>query len=143
MRYIVSRLLVAGAERTDLFTAEAVDYIFRCSEGIPRQINNICDNALLAAFAAGVPQVSRELVREVAENFDLLPRNDYGRQVAEERAVTAPLLTPDGRQDLMAAYTTPAVPIKADFSRERTPSRNGVKEDESSRNYNLTGTYGR
>ena len=46
-RYITSRLLVAGAERTDIFSPEAVDYIFRCSDGIPRNINNLCDNALL------------------------------------------------------------------------------------------------
>ena len=45
-RYITSRLLVAGAERTDVFSPEAVDYIFRCSDGIPRNINNLCDNAL-------------------------------------------------------------------------------------------------
>ena len=53
-RYITSRLLVAGAERTDVFSPEAVDYIFRCSDGIPRNINNLCDNALLAGYAAGV-----------------------------------------------------------------------------------------
>ncbi len=46
-RYITSRLLVAGAERTDIFSPGAIDYIFRCSEGIPRNINNLCDNALL------------------------------------------------------------------------------------------------
>src|SRR5712675_2545013 len=52
-RYIGSRLLVAGAERTDIFSPGAIEYIFRCSEGIPRQINNLCDNALLAGFASG------------------------------------------------------------------------------------------
>ena len=52
-RYIASRLLVAGAERTDIFSPPAIDYIFRCSEGIPRNINNLCDNALLAGYAAG------------------------------------------------------------------------------------------
>ena len=52
-RYITSRLLVAGAERTDIFSPEAVDYIYRCSAGIPRNVNNLCDNALLAGYAAG------------------------------------------------------------------------------------------
>src|SRR3954453_519 len=52
-RYITSRLLVAGAERTDIFSPGAIDYIFRCSEGIPRQINNLCDNAMLNGYAAG------------------------------------------------------------------------------------------
>src|ERR687896_982473 len=60
-RYITSRLLAAGADRTDIFSPAAVDFIFRCSEGIPRQINNVCDNALLAGFAAGESHVTRAL----------------------------------------------------------------------------------
>jgi len=38
---------------SEIFTPEAVDHIFRCSEGIPRNINNLCDNAMLAAYSAG------------------------------------------------------------------------------------------
>src|SRR5690349_7349789 len=79
-RYIASRLLAAGAERTDIFTPAAVDLVFRCSEGIPLQINNICDNALLAGFAAGATNVGRDIVEEVAETFDLLPNAQRGRQ---------------------------------------------------------------
>jgi general secretion pathway protein A len=108
-RYIVSRLLVSGATRTNIFDPEAVDYIYRCSEGIPRQINNLCDNALLAGFAAGERTISRDLVEEVAVTFDLLPRGEYARQLAAERAVTtSPILTSDGHADLLAAQTTPS-----------------------------------
>ncbi|MGB7925854.1 MAG: AAA family ATPase, partial [Pyrinomonadaceae bacterium] len=83
--YISSRLLVAGAERTDIFSPGAIDYIFRCSEGIPRQINNLCDNALLTGYAAGEPVIGRAIIEEVAETFDMLPRSDRGRQTGEER----------------------------------------------------------
>src|SRR5438045_4708142 len=75
-RYIISRLLVAGAERTDIFSPTAVDYIFRCSEGIPRNINNLCDNALLAGYAAGETGIGRTVIEEVAETFDMLPRQN-------------------------------------------------------------------
>ena len=102
-RYIASRLLAAGAERTDVFTPAAVDLVFRCSEGIPRQINNICDNALLAGFAAGARQVGRDIVEEVAETFDLLPGAQRGRQSGEERAASARIFTPAGRSELWAA----------------------------------------
>ena len=61
-RYITSRLLVAGAERTDIFSPGAIDYIFRCSEGIPRNINNLCDNALLAGYAAGELSIDRAVI---------------------------------------------------------------------------------
>src|ERR687885_855162 len=102
-RYVASRLLAAGAERTDIFTPAAVDLVFRCSEGIPRQINNICDNALLAGFAAGAETVGREIVEEVAETFDLLPNAQRGRQAGEERAASARVFTPAGRTELWAA----------------------------------------
>ncbi len=102
-RYIASRLLAAGAERTDVFTPAAVDMIFRCSEGIPRQVNNICDNALLAGFAAGSRHIGRDIIEEVAETFDLLPSAQRGRQSGEERAASARIFTTAGRSELWAA----------------------------------------
>jgi general secretion pathway protein A len=107
-RYIASRLLAAGAERTDIFTTGAVDLIFRCSEGIPRQINNICDNALLAGFAAGAEVVGRDFVEEVADTFDLLPNAQRGRQTGEERAGAARIFTAAGRSELWAAGASAA-----------------------------------
>jgi len=102
-RYITSRLLAAGAERTDIFSHTAVDFVFRCSEGIPRQINNLCDNALLAGFAAGAETVTRDLIEEVAETFDLLPDAGRGRQRGEERERAARAFTSGGRAELWAA----------------------------------------
>ncbi len=75
-RYITSRLLVSGAARTDIFSAEAIEYIYRCTEGIPRNINNLCDNALLAGYAAGDLVIGRSIIEEVAETLDMLPRTD-------------------------------------------------------------------
>src|SRR5438309_3639621 len=75
-QYINSRLKVAGAENPDIFSPGAIDYIFRCTAGIPRAINNLCDNALLNGFAAGEMMISRALVEAAAETFDMLPRKD-------------------------------------------------------------------
>ncbi len=47
--------------------------IYQCSEGIPRQINNICDNAMLTAYALGEDSISRKVIEKVADNLDLLP----------------------------------------------------------------------
>lgn len=115
-RYIASRLLAAGAERTDVFTQGAVDLVFRCSEGIPRQINNICDNSLLAGFAAGAQQIGRDIVEEVAETFDLLPNAQRGRQSGEERAASARIFTAAGRSELWAAEASSAVASDAQKS---------------------------
>ena len=102
-RYITSRLLVAGAERTDVFSPGAIDYIFRCSEGIPRNINNLCDNALLSGYAAGETTVGRNTIEEVAETFDMLPRSERGLQPGEERADAARIFSASGRAELWAA----------------------------------------
>jgi general secretion pathway protein A len=120
-RYITSRLLVAGAERTDVFSPSAIDYIFRCSEGIPRNINNLCDNALLAAYAAGETTVGRGIIEDIAETFDMLPRSDRGLQAGEEREAPARIFSSAGRAELWAAgngtaeketETTTSVPVE-------------------------------
>jgi general secretion pathway protein A len=102
-RYITSRLLVAGAERTDVFSPNAIDYIFRCSEGIPRNVNNLCDNAMLAGYAAGETTINRGIIQDIAETFDMLPRSDRGLQAGEEREGPAPIFTSAGRAELWAA----------------------------------------
>lgn len=75
-RYITERMIIAGSSQPNVFTPGAVDLIFQCSEGIPRNINNICDNAMLAAYSAGEQLVGRQVIEEVADNLDMLPRHD-------------------------------------------------------------------
>jgi len=104
-RYITSRLLVAGAERTDIFSPGAIDYIFRCSEGIPRNINNLCDNALLAGYAAGELTIDREVIEEVAETFDMLPSGNRGMQPGAENEAPASIFSTASRAELWAAGT--------------------------------------
>ena len=101
-RYIASRLSVAGAARaSDIFSPGAIDYIFRCSEGIPRNINNLCDNALLNGFAASEPIISRAIIEDVAATFDLLP-SDRKLPSAEENEA-ARIFNAAGRAELWAA----------------------------------------
>lgn len=101
-RYIASRLAVAGSTRaSETFSPGAIDYIFRCSEGIPRNINNLCDNALLNGFAAGVSVISRATIEEVAQTFDLLPRDR--KLPAAEESEAARIFNAAGRAELWAA----------------------------------------
>src|SRR5205814_303853 len=101
-QYIAHRLKVAGAERADIFSPGAIDYIFRCSEGIPRNINNLCDNALLNGFAASESVISRGIVEEVAATFDMVPRADHLKN-SEEREGPARIFNAAGRAELWAA----------------------------------------
>jgi general secretion pathway protein A len=71
--YIERRLQIAGADpqRGPIFPAETVAAIFRHSRGLPRLINSISENALVAAYARQVPTVSPEIVENVAREFRL------------------------------------------------------------------------
>jgi hypothetical protein len=101
-RYITERLLIAGSSEPNVFTPGAIDFIFQCSEGIPRQINNLCDNAMLAAYAAGEQIIGRQIIEEVADNLDLLPRNDslLASDKPVEKIRSAGVLTEEAREEL-------------------------------------------
>jgi hypothetical protein len=90
-----------------VFSPNAVDYIFRCSEGIPRNINNLCDNALLAGYAAGETTINRSIIEDIAETFDMLPRS-AGIQAGEEREAPARIFSSAGRAELWAAGNSTA-----------------------------------
>jgi general secretion pathway protein A len=102
-RYITSRLLVAGAQRTDIFSHDAIDYIYRCSEGIPRSINNLCDNALLAGYAAGELTIGPATIEDVAETFDMLPKSEHGLRTTERPEAPARIFSAAGESDLWTA----------------------------------------
>jgi general secretion pathway protein A len=101
-RYITERLLIAGSDQPNIFTPGAIDFIFQCSEGVPRQINNLCDNAMLTAYAAGEQIISRQIIEDVADNLDLLPSHDALaiREPVAEVATSGRVLTPEAREEL-------------------------------------------
>lgn len=70
--YILRRLAVAGCSRPDVFTADALDKIYEVSRGIPRVINQLCDNALLAAYAAGRQSVEADVIEQVIDQEGLV-----------------------------------------------------------------------
>lgn len=69
-RYLYHRLAIAGGQ-TEIFTPEAVEQMFTYSTGIPRILNGLADNCLLAGFSRGFPQVSGDVVEQVARHLEL------------------------------------------------------------------------
>ena len=69
--YIDHRLWVAGYQGPSLFTAGARLMIADHSEGIPRNINNICFNAMSLACALKRKTIDRDIIREVLADLDL------------------------------------------------------------------------
>jgi type II secretory pathway predicted ATPase ExeA len=74
--YIDDRVMQAGHECKNLFRPDAVEQIALFSKGIPRLINIICDNGLLAAYRAGRRSVSPEMIQKVACDFRLTDESE-------------------------------------------------------------------
>jgi len=69
--YIDHRLKVAGYSGDALFDPEALALIAERSQGIPRNINNICYNALAIACTRELRVVSGEIVREAVSKLEI------------------------------------------------------------------------
>ena len=73
VRYIEHRLRIAGYRGAPLFTDGALEWILVRSEGIPRNINNLCLNALLGGYQAGRRQIDFDVVDKVLDDLDENP----------------------------------------------------------------------
>jgi general secretion pathway protein A len=71
--YIRRRLALAGANShaDSIFSEQTIDAVYRYSLGVPRIINNVCDQALTAAYARQISAVTPEIIEEVAFHFKL------------------------------------------------------------------------
>ena len=132
--YIASRVKTAGYEGKKLFVPEAVQKITHYSNGIPRLVNVVCDNALVIASAASKKQVSAEMIDEVAHDLKLTGRP----QVKAEGATT----DFKARKDLKGVFRptqarTDVVddPWRADFE----PSRGGMDTQPRNRSFAALG----
>ncbi len=70
--YIERRLQLAGSPTPSaLFPQETVASIHQYSRGIPRLINTICENAMIAAYARQASAVTSEMIDAIAKDFRL------------------------------------------------------------------------
>jgi general secretion pathway protein A len=65
--YVHHRLRVAGGKLT-LFSNGAINLVYKASRGIPRLINQLCDRALVYAYADQAPSVHSDMMRIVIED---------------------------------------------------------------------------
>ncbi len=70
--YIDHRLRVAGyGFERPLFTTQTLAMITECSEGIPRNINNLCFNAMSLGCVNKQKTIDTDVIREVLGDLDL------------------------------------------------------------------------
>jgi len=69
--YVRSRVERAGGESKYLFSDAAIKEIVRLSNGIPRSINTLCDNALIAGYGMQQRPVPPKTVREAGRDLQM------------------------------------------------------------------------
>jgi general secretion pathway protein A len=87
--YIHSRLQTVGYEGKELFDLGSVEQIARYSQGIPRLINVICDNALLITYATSKSKVSAKIIDEVARDLQIIAPPQH-RATEQPKEVSLP-----------------------------------------------------
>lgn len=100
--YIAHRLSVAGYQGPALFGADALSGIAKASEGIPRNINTLCFNALSLCCALKKKTVNRAILEEVLDDLQLPPLEPVAHR-EEPPAIQA-------RPEAPAIQTRPEVP---------------------------------
>lgn len=74
--YVETRLKSAGGQKAELFTAPALLRCWKASQGIPRVINVICDNAMMVAFAEGSDRITVSVMNAAIRDLDGLTRSE-------------------------------------------------------------------
>jgi type II secretory pathway predicted ATPase ExeA len=71
--YVSRRLVLAGANVTDIFSDDALLTICEASDGSPRCLNQLCDHSLLLSYLGSQKPVAHETVRDALDDLKQLP----------------------------------------------------------------------
>lgn len=117
-RYIRHRLATVSMGQADVFDDGAIESIFHFSQGVPRIINTLCDNALLSAYAADRRRIDGPFVQSVIEQMMIVDPKE-GQSTHDARRTEEQVGRPERpdrigetpTSDLGSSTTSPAVPI--------------------------------
>jgi type II secretory pathway predicted ATPase ExeA/phage tail protein X len=88
--YIKHRLTKAGLKGQVPFSPDALLLIARSSKGIPRNINNICFQALSLGFATQTRLIGTQIIREVLADLEIETADGASRRATESAVPSAP-----------------------------------------------------
>ncbi len=113
--YILHRLRVAGYNSDmPLFTKDALALIALSSEGLPRNINNFCFNALSLGAALQQKPIDRDVIRQVIGDLDIGPRRTRAPVTSKpEEKVTEEILEYIPADDRRSGGWSPKIVVAA------------------------------
>ncbi len=82
LAYIRHRLSKAGQQDLSIFTKSALKHIIRHARGIPRILNILCGNALVAGFGCQEKQITARTAKEVIADFEGRQKRNGSFQMA-------------------------------------------------------------
>jgi len=68
--YIKHRMNIAGGKK-EIFSEEAIKLIYQCTNGTPRLINTVCDNALLEGYLSKAGNIDGSIINTVTVDLGL------------------------------------------------------------------------
>jgi general secretion pathway protein A len=120
--YIRWRLRIAGCANEELFQREAVKTVHQVTGGIPRIINNICDNALLTGFSEGSPYITAAIINDVVEVLDINSIETSSATAAANGAAQRDLPPQRSEQSAKSGGSNEQAPAKVSYIRRETAS---------------------
>jgi general secretion pathway protein A len=92
LTYIEHRLTCVSSSALSVFSLRALRAIIRCAKGNPRIINTLCDNALIAGYAAEEMPISAKTVRAVIAEYQNTSRKYLWRHALPRSLAAAAVL---------------------------------------------------
>jgi type II secretory pathway predicted ATPase ExeA len=110
--YVRRQIEHVGGKGEGLFPADALNAIFEASDGIPRLINQICDHAMLLAFANGQRNVSADGIQEAWASLQQLPTPWTAAPEVTSGASVPDVIEFGELDDMAREELPPAVPFR-------------------------------
>jgi type II secretory pathway predicted ATPase ExeA len=111
--YVRHQIQQVGGQPERIFTDEALEAVHSATDGIPRLVNQVCDHALILAYAGGVQQLSAAGIEEAWSDLQQLPapRNaDEGAPAVQQSGSFVEFGSLDDEE--VADALPPAVPFR-------------------------------
>lgn len=85
-QYVIAQLAAVGGDAERMFTPDALDAVYRATDGVARLVNQVCDHALMLALAGGRRQLTAAGIEEAWADLQQLPTpwNDSARAESRE-----------------------------------------------------------
>jgi type II secretory pathway predicted ATPase ExeA len=114
--YVRHQIQAVGGDPNSIFTADALEAIHSASDGVARLVNQLCDHALLLAYAGGARQLLAAGIEEAWADLQQLPTPRNAQQGAPANQPAGSVIEfgslDDELENGLADDHPPAVPFR-------------------------------